>query len=215
MRSPSTVAVTPTLPLLLMASRTSLTVTAVERSTVVVAPVGEVVSVRTILPRWTPAEPLSSESAVSERRLPPPVSKVNLVAPSAEALSANPRESCCWVVTSRATLKENDPGEAVDEAVAERTLSSVLVARAASKTFVEAKFPAAVLRPRIEELMSRKAACCCWSWTMRCWMRTLGRESTARSWSMSVRESMPLKSPTELVMPPMTDLPSLALVWRC
>src|ERR1043165_4769397 len=80
---------------LLRASRTSLTVAALERSTVAEWPDA---SLMVILPRATPAPPLRSARLVSRSRRPAADSNVNVPAfrPPDESL-ANPRDRNCWV----------------------------------------------------------------------------------------------------------------------
>ncbi|MEZ6211256.1 MAG: hypothetical protein R3B46_08450 [Phycisphaerales bacterium] len=81
---------------------TSLTETAVERSTVALAPD---LSVMTILPREMPEPPLRDERSVSVASAPPPCSKEMEVSPTPEvSRSVKPRESCCWVETRRLTM---------------------------------------------------------------------------------------------------------------
>ncbi len=99
----STEAVTPTPGSALMRSRTSWTVTTVERSMVAELPER---SVMLILPRLMPLPPLSSLRSVDSSIPPPPISKENCVAPMPElSRSTKPRLRARWVETRRSTWK--------------------------------------------------------------------------------------------------------------
>ena len=103
-RLPWMLAVTWAVPLLLMASTTSLRVSVRERS---MADEWLPESVMTILPRETHAPPLRSERATSLSRRAWVLSKVKLVAPTAEeSRLAKPALSICWVETRRSTMNE-------------------------------------------------------------------------------------------------------------
>ena len=72
------------------------------------------------------------------------------------------------MVTRRLTVNWNDPCAAFRPATAVRTSGSELVAFDELKTRLVLNVPAAVRSPSSAELISRNAACCCWSSMIRC-----------------------------------------------